>query len=315
MEYQQLTIESPAEWEEILTALLFAHGAPGVEVDDPALIAAHLAAGDWDASVFDGQQLAAGRLVLRALFPAGLPLAALHADITACCPEHKNLLQISATPLPYTDWQRVWRESFPALPLGHRLIIMPHWRKEAVAPGQTVLYISPGLAFGTGDHATTALTAELLEHYLQPGQNVLDLGCGSGILAIAALKLGAKQALAVDIDKTCAASVAEHGALNNIGGDNLRFICGDALHDAAAQTACRDFGADIMLANIVAGVIMELAEPAAFMMSPGGLWISSGIICEKEAEVRAAFDDWGWQVLERRERDGWLAFCCCRLPC
>lgn len=306
-EYQQITIEAPTEWEEIITMLLFAHGAPGVQTDDPAIIAAHLAAGDWDASVFDGRPIETGRLVLCALFPSDMPLQPLYEDIAVFCPDYQRLLKISAAPLPPTDWQRAWREAFPALHLGPSLVVMPHWRKESLDPGQTPLYISPGMAFGTGDHATTALCAELLEQYLQPGQRVLDVGCGSGILSIAALKLGAKQALAIDNDEICAASMAEHGELNGIGADELRFICGDALHDSHIQAACRDFAADMLLSNIVAGVIIGLAASAALMLAPGGLWIASGILLEKEAEVLAALAAQGWLVVERREREGWIA--------
>ena len=309
MGYLQLFIEAPAAWEEILAALLYAHGAPGLEIDDPAIIAAHLAAGDWDASVFDGQIIETGRITLRALFAEDAPLQPLYDDIAALTPEYGRLFAISTAPLPEQDWQLLWRESFPTLRLCRGLLATPYWRKESLPDGETPLYISPGMAFGTGDHATTALAAELLASYLRPGQRVLDVGCGSGILAVAAIKLGAARALAVDNDEICAESLAEHRALNDIGADDLPFLYGDILRDKPLQAACRAFAADMLLANIVAGVIMELAAPAASFMPGGGLMIISGILCEKEAEVCAALTARGWRMLERRERRGWLAFC------
>ena len=238
MSYLQLTVSAPAEWEEALTMVLYAHGAPGLEVDDPSIIAAHLAAGDWDASVFDGQTIETGRITLRALFPADLPLHSLYEDIAALSPQHQSLFSISAAPLPEQDWLQSWRDSFPALPLGRRLVVTPYWRQDTVQPSALPLLISPGQAFGTGDHATTALAAELLEDHLQPGAKVIDIGCGSGILAIAALKLGAGQALAVDNDPFCAESLSEHRTLNGLTEQELPFLLGDILQDAAVQAAC-----------------------------------------------------------------------------
>jgi ribosomal protein L11 methyltransferase len=187
---------------------------------------------------------------------------------------------------------------------------MPHWRQERLEVGKTPLLIAPGQAFGTGDHATTALVAELLEDYLQPGHRVADLGCGSGILAIAALKLGAAQALAVDNDPLCAASVAEHRALNGINAQKLPFLAGDILQNAAVQGAIRAFTPDILLSNIVATVVAKLAAPAAAFLPQDARWISGGILREKERAVRQALSAAGWQIIEQRERQGWLAFCC-----
>lgn len=309
MDYIQVTINAPTDWEEALTMVLYAHGAPGLEVEEPSLIAAHLAAGDWDASVFEGQPLETSRLTLRALFPAELPLQPLYQDIAALTPAHKSLFTINATPLPRQNWQQAWRDSFPTLRLGRSLVVMPQWRQEAVRAQETALVISPGQAFGTGDHATTALCLELLEPYLRPGCKVADVGCGSGILAIAALKLGANAALAVDNDPLCTASVAEHRGLNCLTEQELPFMLGDILQDPSLQAACRAFAPDLLLSNIVAAVVAALAVPAAEILAPGGFWICGGILQEKELSVQEAFAAAGWQVLERREREGWLSFC------
>jgi len=310
MSYIQFSVSAPAAWEEALTMVLYAHGAPGLEVEDPALIAAHLAAGDWDASVFDGKRLEIGRVTLRALFPANMPLQKLYEDIAALSPEHDNLFCLSADALPEQDWQQTWRASFPMLQLTRSLVIMPYWRKERVQPRKTALFISPGQAFGTGDHATTALTAQLLELYLRPNRKVLDVGCGSGILAIAALKLGAAKALAVDNDPLCAQSVTEHRSLNSLSEEELPFLLGDILRDIPVQNTCRAFAPDLLLSNIVAGVVIELAALAASFLAPGGLWICGGILCEKETQVRQALAAFDWRIVKRRQREGWLAFCC-----
>ena len=312
MSYVRFTVSAPAEWEEALTMILYAHGAPGLEIEDPSLITAHLTAGDWDASVFDGKTIECGRITLHALFPADMPLTSLCEDIASLIPKRNSLFTISAAPLPEQDWRQVWRESFPTLRLGRSLIVTPYWRKESLDPPDRAVFISPGQAFGTGDHATTALVAELLEQYIQPRCKVADIGCGSGILALAALKLGAAQALAIDNDPLCAASVAEHRSLNGFTVEELPFLLGDILRDAALQSACRAFAPQLLLSNIVASVVAELALPAASMMDSCGLWICGGILCEKEQYITKALAAARWQVLERREREGWLAFCCRR---
>lgn len=310
MSYVSFSVSAPAQWEEALTMLLYAHGAPGLEIDDPSLIAAHLAAGDWDASVFDGQRLEVGRITLRALFAKDTPLQALYEDIAALSPQHERLFTISAAPQPEQNWQQTWRESFPTLRLSRSLVVMPYWRKESLRPPQKAIIISPGQAFGTGDHATTALCAELLEEYLLPGAQVADVGCGSGILAIAALRLGAVQALAIDNDPLCAASVAEHRALNGLTAEELPFLLGDIIQDTALHSACRAFAPQLVLANIVASVVAALAAPLATILPAHGLWILGGILKEKESLVREALTAARWQILSRRERQGWLAFCC-----
>ncbi|MCL1906279.1 MAG: 50S ribosomal protein L11 methyltransferase [Clostridiales bacterium] len=310
MSYTRFSVEAPAEWEDALTMVLYAHGAPGLEVEDPAIIAAHLAAGDWDASVFDGQAVKTGRVILRAIFPGDMPLTSLYRDIASLSAEHGRLFAISATSLPEQDWQRLWRESFPTLCLGQKLVVTPYWRKEAITPGKKALFISPGQAFGTGDHATTALCAELLEKYMRPGCKVADVGCGSGILAIAALKLGAARALAIDNDPLCAASIAEHRAINSLTEVSLPFLEGDILLDAAVQNACRVFAPKLLISNIVADVVAKLALPVSAMLVPGGIWICGGILREKERQVAEALAAARWQVLERRQSGEWLVFCC-----
>ena len=310
MNYIQITINAPRAWEDALTMVLYAHGAPGLEIEDPSIIVAHLARGDWDASVFDGRIIETGRVTLHALFPADISFNSLFEDIAALTPQHKSLFNITSAALPERDWQQVWRESFPTLKVGRTLLIIPYWNQDKVPVHKTAVMIAPGQAFGTGDHATTALALELMEDYLPKGGKVLDVGCGSGILAIAAVKLGAAQALAVDNDPLCDKSVNEHRLLNYLTKEKLNYLPGDILLDSSLQSACRDFAPQLLISNIVAEVIIELAAMAAAFIAKNGLWICSGILHEKEQLVLQAFSIQGWHVLERRERECWLAFCC-----
>lgn len=154
------------------------------------------------------------------------------------------------------DWAHSWQKYYKPMPVGERLYIVPEWeRGEPVPAGKAPLYLNPGLTFGTGSHASTQLCLMGLERYTVPGKPVLDLGCGSGILSIAALRLGAASAKAVDIDDKCLTVAYENAALNGIGKDRYTVLVGDVLSNGALREALGG-GYDVVVANIVADVIM-----------------------------------------------------------
>lgn len=311
MKYTKFTVQAPSAWEEPLTMVLYLNGAPALQIEDPSIIAEHLAKGEWDASVFDGQIIETGQIVLHAIFPADTRLDLLRQDIAALSPEHSSLFNISTASLPEQDWQQIWRDSFPTLKPGKSLVISPYWRKSGTNSAQTTVYVSPGQAFGTGDHATTALMLQLLEDWLPAGCKVADIGSGSGILAISALKLGAAQALAIDNDPLCKISIAEHMTINDIAKEALTFGLGDILKNKSLQRQLQAFQADLLLSNIVASVIIELAALSAGFVAEGGLWICGGILREKEPQVLKAFSANKWQILHREENGEWLGYVVC----
>ena len=170
------------------------------------------------------------------------------------------------------------------------------------------LYLNPGLTFGTGAHPTTQLCLKLLEEALRPGDRVLDLGCGSGILAIAALALGASRAVGVDIDPKAADVAFENAALNGIGPDRLSVYAGDVLADKRLAAKLEPGLNRVVLANIVADVIIPLSARAGEFMTPDGVFLTSGIIDGRQDEVRAALEANGFTVVKHLERGGWHAF-------
>ena len=193
--------------------------------------------------------------------------------------------------------------------MGKRIYIVPDWmRGQPVPEGRTPLYLNPGLTFGTGAHPTTQLCLELLEEVLQPGDKVLDLGCGSGILAIAALSLGASRAVGVDIDPKAADVAFENAALNGIGPGRLSVYAGDVLTDKKLAARLGPGENQVVLANIVADVIIPLSGAAGALMAPGGVFLTSGIIDGRLDEVRAALERSGFTVTRHLERGGWHAF-------
>ena len=207
------------------------------------------------------------------------------------------------------DWATSWQKYYQPIPVGNRVYIVPDWmRGEPVPDGRVPLYLNPGLTFGTGAHPTTQLCLELLEEVIRPGDQVLDLGCGSGILAIAALALGASRAVGVDIDPKAADVALENAALNGIGPDRLSVYAGDVLADKKLAARLEPGRNRVVLANIVADVIIPLSGAAGALMAADGVFLSSGIIEGRQDEVRAALEAAGFAVVRHLERGGWHAF-------
>ena len=211
-------------------------------------------------------------------------------------------------PLREEDWATSWQKYYRPIPVGKRVYIVPDWmREEPVPDGRTPLYLDPGLTFGTGAHPTTQLCLELLEEALRPGDRVLDLGCGSGILAIAALALGASRAVGVDVDPKAADAALENAALNGVGTDRLSVYAGDVLADKKLAEKLGPGRNRVVLANIVADVIIPLSAKAGEFMTADGVFLTSGIIEGRQDEVAAALKANGFAVTRRLERGGWHA--------
>ena len=206
------------------------------------------------------------------------------------------------------DWENNWKQYYKPMEIGERLLVIPQWEK-ADGGSRVPLILDPGLTFGTGSHATTQLCLTALEQAVRGGEKVLDLGCGSGILSIAALKLGAASAVAVDIDDKCLDVAYENAALNGIGKDVYTVKVGDVLGDEAMRAELGG-GYDIVLANIVADVIIGLAPMVHSLLAPGGLFLCSGIIDDRAEEVAEHLRQAGLEIVTTRSADGWFAYTC-----
>ena len=180
---------------------------------------------------------------------------------------------------------------------------------QAKYAGKVPLILEPGLTFGTGSHATTRLCLTALEKHITGGQTVLDLGCGSGILSIAALLLGADRAVACDIDEKCMDVAYENAALNGVGRDRYTVRWGDVVTDQALR---QELGGpyDVVVANIVADVIKALASTVRPLVKEGGIFLCSGIIDDRAEEVAQCLRDNGWTIAEARSSEGWFSYLC-----
>ena len=205
------------------------------------------------------------------------------------------------------DWANNWKVYYKPIKIGERLLVRPSWESLSDAEGRTILSLDPGMAFGTGSHHTTRMCLEYLEKTVKEGDALLDLGCGSGILSIAGMLLGAKNALAVDIDPIAEKIAYENAALNGVGRGRYEVRIGDVLTDAAlrAELATRKY--EVVTANIVASVIVALLPVVPLLLREGGVFITSGIIHERLDEVKEAIVASGLTILDVKINEEWCA--------
>ena len=258
-----------------------------------------MAQGDTTVTVYlpDNAQGAEQLVALRAM------LAQIHARDDA---QLFGTLELTLKNVREEDWANNWTQYFKPFTVGERLLIKPSWELCENPWNRAVLEIDPASSFGTGQHHTTRLCLELLEQLMHPGDRVLDLGCGSGILSIGALLLGASGATAVDIEENAAATATENARKNHIDPTLYRVFCGNVLED---ETLCREIGDgyDLICANIVADVLIAMKQLFRQFLRPEGTLIVSGIIMERRDEVLDQLKSAGFALLEVREKEGWAA--------
>ena len=199
------------------------------------------------------------------------------------------------------DWENEWKKDYKAFRISDRVVICPSWESFDAAPSDVVVSLDPGSAFGTGTHETTSTCAKLLDTAVEPGQKILDLGTGSGILAIICKKLGAGAVDAVDIDKLAIDVAVENCALND---------CADINCYVGELKDVKDSGYDIIVANIIADVIAAIAADIPAKLAPDGKFICSGIINTKRERVEKALADANFKVVRVEEKNDWLAYEC-----
>lgn len=243
----------------------------------------------------------AGPVVVKAYLPADEQLQTNKRRIEEALWHVGQIRPVSAPtfrPIFETDWTEAWKRRLNILHVGRCIVIQPSWLDYVPAPGEVIIQLDPGMAFGTGLHPTTQMCLEALEELLYPGAEVLDLGTGSGILAIAAAKLGAGRVLAVDNDPTAVKAARENVLANQVQG--IVRVAGGSLANVAGSY-------DTVVVNILARVIVEMVQQGlATHMHPDGVLIAAGIIADQEPEIIASLKQEKLAVMERLQRDEWV---------
>ena len=316
MDWLELKIDTSPAGIDPVTEMLEEQGVTGVIIDDQRDFQDFMAHNQayWD--YVDEDLVKEKENLCRVTFyvenaPAGYSaIAAIRMAMHAMKQKHPEYapLLLTMENVKDEDWENNWKQFYKPMEIGDRLLVIPAW-EQADPKGRVTLTLNPGLTFGTGSHATTRLCLTALESRIHGGERVLDLGCGSGILSIAALRLGAKSAFACDIDEKCVDVAYENAALNGIGKDRLTVRQGDATKEGPLRDAI-DTGYDVVVANIVADVIISLAPQVRHFLKEDGWFLTSGIIDDRADEVAAALVAAGWNIVESCTSEGWYCYIC-----
>ena len=308
MDWMEYTILTTTEGSELVSQILMDAGSMGTMIEDKNDVAANQRPeGQWD--IIDeaiarrigddvkvtGYFEADGRLSDRIAFIESELRRLRGMDLGMDLGKLTHLEKTVAE----QDWTESWKAAFRPFRLGEHFVVKPSWEQCETRPGDHVIEIDPGMAFGTGTHETTGLCVRLVEKYVKPGDRVIDIGTGTGILAIAAAHMGARPVLATDLDAVAVRVAAENVKINGFEGV-IETRCGDLLQ------VVRETG-DVVIANIIADVIVGLAAPVRGRIADGGVFICSGISAERRQDVRDALAAADYELLDDLIEGEWCA--------
>ena len=308
MAYLELTIDTQAGMAEKTAAALTAGGFSDLIIEDQGEFEAFLEENRacWDYIDEELQEKLQGlsciKLYLEDTDKAGL--ARLEGLLAKLRGGELGELPLTVKPLAEENWEESWKDNYPPQPIGEKLIVLPYWLADDTQ-GRLPVILDPGLTFGTGAHPSTQMVVETMEAVVKPGAACLDLGSGSGILSITALRLGAKSAIGVDIDPKAEGIARENAAYNGFGSPEFTALTGNVIEDKALMQSLADGAYDVVLVNIVADVIIGLAPVLPRFLGANTTLICSGILDTRLADVVGALEQAGLTVTATREKEEW----------
>mgnify|MGYP000930762641 CR=1 FL=1 len=305
MKWMQVSICTAPEAEEVVSDILMDAGAQGVMVEGDVGVRTGVDELDMD----EGKGLP---FVVSAFFPAGDSfggVTALIGDRLHALEQKEEgaalgTLETTVREVDEEDWANGWKAYFKPVRVSAHVVIKPTWEEYTPEEGDVVVEIDPGMAFGTGAHESTRMCIGLLEEYIHGGELVLDVGCGSGVLAVAAMGLSTGKAYAMDYDEVAVGVTRENIALNGYA-DKVEVLQSDLLAALGA-----DVRADIVIANIIADIIIRLTPDIKQHLKPGGVFICSGVIEGRVEDVVAVLKEQGFVIKKILEEGEWRAIAC-----
>jgi ribosomal protein L11 methyltransferase len=318
LKWHELTIRTRSEAVEMVTNFLHELEADGVSVEESwEDRKPETRLGEWYDRPLNA--IPAGWVEIKGWFPEGTDMSGVKNTLQTRIGELETYgidpgdFSLEEALIDEEDWAESWKQYFKPIRVSERLTIRPTWEPYEPGPGELVIDLDPGMAFGTGTHATTALCLRALDACVKGGEDVIDVGTGSGILAIGAVKLGARSVLALDLDPVAVASAKANAELNGLA-DRIDVRESDLLGVLKGAEASGGhpvnvaLPVDLVVANILAEIILRFIDDVHAALKPGGLYIASGIYINKEEAVRQGLEAANFEIVRRDEQEDWIAF-------
>ena len=321
MKWNELTIATTEESIEMVSNFLHEMGAGGVSIEESGTLNKErdTSLGQWYELPLN--DIPEGQAVIKGYFPEEIDIESVITDVR---PRIDELREFDINPGDYIisyivvddeDWANAWKQYFKPIRVSDRLTIKPTWEDYTPTEGEQIIELDPGMAFGTGTHPTTALCLRTLESVIRGGEEVIDVGTGSGILAIGAMRLGAKKVLAVDLDPIAVTAAGENSRLNGLErdiqvqlSDLLGVLQASNSESSASQAINVSVPVDVVVANILAEIILLFVDDVYAAVKPGGTYIASGIYKNKEEDVAVGLEASGFVIVDRQRDQDWIAF-------
>lgn len=311
MNWKEISLTTSQEASEAGANIFFEVGAQGVVIEDSSVLDRYLEEDVWDCYDIPLDSIPEDVVVIKGYLPADDQFPERMNSFNNKINRLQEFfpgspVELAVREVADEDWSSSWKQYYKTTKVGRWVVVKPEWEDYNPKPGEIVVAIDPGSAFGTGTHATTIMCIQLLEKYLGKGQIVFDVGCGSGILSVAAAKLGAGIILARDIDAAAVKAARHNAGINGITGC-FEAESGNFLDSVPGK-------AHLIVANIISDAIIALSSQAFQKLLPGGIFIVSGIIADRVGEVREKLRTVGFSELETITRGEWVAIAAKKLP-
>jgi len=307
MNWKEVSVLTEGTCVEAVAGILHSMGTGGVGIEDPQAARKYINQHGWNPESVTADFLDHEFIVVKAYFPEDREIMEeLKSLINAVEKNFQIQCKVFIDEVRNEDWEENWKKYYHTFKVGEHLVIKPSWEEYQAQPGEVIINIDPGMAFGTGIHASTRFCLRFIDKYVKGGEAIIDAGCGSGILSIAAAKMGADHILAMDIDELAVRIARENTALNGLE-DKIELSAGDIVEILPRLKA------DMILANIIAEVVVELIPGAAQALPSGGLLFGSGIVDGRWPGVKQTLEDNGFAIEEVLQDVDWIGVAARRL--